>query len=103
MEKILSQLEALPVAKRWSFAEEKKLCFNCFKQGHRGSECRSGKRYDKCNKKHHMLLHEDEDQTVSLIAQTVQAELTSVLLMTAVVEVKAKRRAHVRVFLNPGA
>ena len=37
------------------------------------------------------------------MAQTVQAESTSVLLMTAVVEVKAKRRAHVRVFLDPGA
>ena len=49
------------------------------------------------------MLHEGEDQKVSLIAQTVQAESTSVLLMTAVVEVKAKRRAHVRVFLDPGA
>ena len=48
------------------------------------------------------MLHED-DQNISLIAQAVQAESTSILLMTAVVEVKAKRRAHRRVFLDPGA
>ena len=39
-EKNFSQLEALSVAKRWSFAKEKKLSFNCCKQGHRSSECR---------------------------------------------------------------
>ena len=52
--------------------------------------------------KHHTLLHEDEDQKVSLIAQAVHAESTSIL-MAAVVEVKAKRRAHVCVFLDSGA
>ena len=33
LEKILGQLEALPVAKRWSFTEEKKLCLTVVSKG----------------------------------------------------------------------
>ena len=37
------------------------------------------------------------------MAQSVQAEDRSIFLMTAVVEVRGKKRARVRVFLDPGA
>ena len=98
------KVEKLPIDDRRKYVLERKLCFNCLKPGHRSSWCRSPKRCEKCKKKHHSFLHFEDEKQVSVIASSVQAERSSkVFLMTATAEVRAERRAMVRVFLDYGA
>ena len=52
------------VEKRWSFAKDKHLCFNCL--GHHFSKsCKSKVRCSNCKASHHTLLHRAPGETVS--------------------------------------
>ena len=52
------------VEKRWSFAKDKRLCFNCL--GHHFSKsCKSKVRCSNCKASHHTLLHRAPRETVS--------------------------------------
>ena len=46
---------------RNNFVSDNKLCFNCLSKGHQLNDCKSDFRCckDKCNRKHHMLLHQE--------------------------------------------
>ena len=48
-------------AERNNFVSDNKLCFNCLSKGHQLNDCKSDFRCckDKCNRKHHMLLHQE--------------------------------------------
>ena len=77
-------------------------------------QCRSQQRCQHCQRKHHTLLHEEEDsvrsrqraapEAVSLVSSCLKgATITGTLLMTAVVEAVGRRKVATRVFLDPGA
>ncbi|CAH8464754.1 unnamed protein product [Schistosoma turkestanicum] len=55
------QFLELTVQDRWKQVRKKGMCFACLKQGHKVSDCKTTMRcgIDKCEKKHHVLLHED--------------------------------------------
>uniref|UniRef100_A0AA84Z6N0 CCHC-type domain-containing protein n=1 Tax=Schistosoma margrebowiei TaxID=48269 RepID=A0AA84Z6N0_9TREM len=71
---------ALTVQERWSHAKVNGICFVCLRQGHKVNECKLAKRcnVNGCEKKHHSLLHSENDKpgisnccgyTKSLISQ----------------------------------
>lgn len=45
---------------RLEVAKQKGLCFNCLVPGHSTQACKSTRRCQACNAKHHTLLHRDE-------------------------------------------
>lgn len=55
----------LNVEARYSKAKQAGLCFSCLKKGHRTANCRANMTCSTCSKKHHVLLHPEEQQPVS--------------------------------------
>ncbi|CAH8650652.1 unnamed protein product [Schistosoma curassoni] len=55
---------ALTVQERWSHAKVNGICFVCLRQGHKVNECKLAKRcnVNSCEKKHHSLLHSENDK-----------------------------------------
>ena len=51
------QFLALKVKERWENVKKWNICFNCFFDTHRASECTSKFACKTCKKKHHSLLH----------------------------------------------
>ncbi len=59
------KFRALSSTERFDIAKRKHLCFNCLKSGSHGSRiCKSPRRctVDKCGRRHHTLLHPDNDK-----------------------------------------
>ncbi|CAH8464629.1 unnamed protein product [Schistosoma bovis] len=56
---------ALTVQERWSQAKVNGICFVCLRQGHKVNECKLAKRcnVNGCEKKHHSLLHSENDKS----------------------------------------
>ena len=109
------QLKSLPLEGRKGFLQRERLCWNCLKYGHMARECRSGSRCTKCQRKHHLLIHEVLDRagysrekpTEIVTEKNVGScclHSPSVRLMTGVARVEGRtRNAKVRVFLDSGA
>ena len=53
--------KALPYKDRQKFASDAKLCYNCL-ESHRRSDCKSRKTCEKCDRKHHTILHCDQSE-----------------------------------------
>ena len=93
---------------RRAYVRNEKLCYLCLRGGHLAEQCQANTGCSKCDGKHHTLLHgkpkpkpaKDRDESISTYSCTTSAP---VHLMTAVAEVCAKKRARVRVFLDPGS
>ncbi|XP_053406667.1 uncharacterized protein LOC123558187 [Mercenaria mercenaria] len=70
------KFKAMDVPSRWAMAKEKRLCFRCLRNNHRGNECRL---YRKCNidgcvKTHDKLLHSNNDQSKQGFSLNVNAQ-----------------------------
>ncbi|XP_065078529.1 uncharacterized protein LOC135701618 [Ochlerotatus camptorhynchus] len=50
------------------------LCFNCLRKGHQSKQCTSSKTCRKCSRRHHTLLHDDNERDSS---QDVKANVAS--------------------------
>ena len=53
---------AASVSERYDTLRTKKLCYICFKEGHRTDECSCTFKCKKCSKPHHALLHPTSNQ-----------------------------------------
>ncbi|XP_055588815.1 uncharacterized protein LOC129741136 [Uranotaenia lowii] len=100
-----------PIAERMEKVRASGVCYNCLTKGHRSKDCPSTKNCQKCGKRHHTQLHEDQQQqqqpkpmatpttqidapsqaaqqpTVSSMPCNYTASPKTVLLLTAVVHV----------------
>lgn len=47
----------MPIVERREFVVQMRLCFNCMSANHQAGDCKSRRRCEKCNRKHHTLLH----------------------------------------------
>ena len=61
--------KAKPVKDKRSFVLEHKMCFNCLKGNHVAKQCPSSYCCQKCEKRHHTLLHLDTEDTHDLSKQ----------------------------------
>ncbi|XP_055585104.1 uncharacterized protein LOC129737956 [Uranotaenia lowii] len=104
-----NKLSILPSAERMEKVRASGVCYNCLTKGHRSKDCPSTKNCQKCGKRHHTQLHEDQQQqpkpmatpttqidapsqaaqqpTVSSMPCNYTASPKTVLLLTAVVHV----------------
>ena len=99
----MESLSSLNVKQRREQVRKASVCFNCLKPGHIAAKCQRKAQCEKCEHRHHTLLHEDKPSTIlSYSCQTANSPAT-VHLMTAVAEIKGSRRARVRVFLDLGS
>jgi hypothetical protein len=91
-----------------------KLCLNCLRNNHTTSDCRNTAKCRNCNKKHHSLLHiennqtENPDQGDSSLTLNNHAYATiqdTVVLATAVVLIKNAKNEYkpCRLFLDSGS
>ncbi|XP_036342421.1 uncharacterized protein LOC118751716 [Rhagoletis pomonella] len=71
---------------RWRLVRQKRLCFNCLRSGHRGTDCTEQHRcnIDRCTRKQHELLHARQQGTTDgrrpMEAATRQQVLTSAII-----------------------
>ncbi|XP_067613899.1 uncharacterized protein [Eurosta solidaginis] len=56
----------MDVKSRREFVTSKRICYNCLRLGHISNNCRSKFSCRNCRKRHHSLLHEEEQQTDKL-------------------------------------
>lgn len=79
------------------------LCFNCLRKGHRSCDCTLSK-CKTCNRRHHTLLHTDDERFSGLV--NLQAQVSSqVMLSTALIDINGKNGAKIqaRVILDSGS
>ena len=57
---VCAKFRDFPLEQRNSLVKSKSLCMNCLKPGHFIKQCKSLQRCRKCQKTHHMLLHQDD-------------------------------------------
>lgn len=55
-----NKLNSLTSAEKFEKVRSAGICFNCLRKGHRSNACPSSKSCQKCNKRHHTQLHDDE-------------------------------------------
>ena len=94
------------------------LCLNCLRQGHYASQCKSTRRCEECNGKHHTLLHHgskvetksspektEENGNGSIANHHTNGRQGSILLMTCQVIIRAPDGAtvQVRALLDSGS
>ena len=65
------QFKEASVSERFMFVTEKRLCFACFKLGHRAIACGHRCGINECRRRHHRLLH--EDKTVNIPEREAQS------------------------------
>ncbi|XP_055622591.1 uncharacterized protein LOC129766753 [Toxorhynchites rutilus septentrionalis] len=63
-------LRAMSVPQRQSKVRELRLCYNCLRKGHQTSSCNSTRTCQRCQGKHHTLLHLDRFPNVMSVAST---------------------------------
>ncbi|XP_053398138.1 uncharacterized protein LOC128556612 [Mercenaria mercenaria] len=70
------KFKAIDVPSRWAMAKEKRLCFRCLRNNHRGNECRLYRKchIDGCVKTHDKLLHSTNDQSKQGFSLNVNAQ-----------------------------
>ncbi|XP_036345840.1 uncharacterized protein LOC118755100, partial [Rhagoletis pomonella] len=61
-----SEFLSMDVKARRAFVATKRICYNCLRVGHISNNCRSKFSCRNCRKRHHSLLHEDNQQTQKL-------------------------------------
>ena len=54
------QFLGMNTSERWQIAREHNLCFSCLEAKHRTKDCQGSVKCDKCNQRHHALLHEEK-------------------------------------------
>ena len=109
------QLKSLPKEGRKVFRQRETLCWTCLKYGLMARDCRSGSECTKCQRKHHLLIHDmldgagysREKPTEIVMEKKVGScclHSESVRLMTGAARVEGRTRtAKVREFLDSGA
>ncbi|XP_055527976.1 uncharacterized protein LOC129720518 [Wyeomyia smithii] len=60
-----SEFKSLSVPQRLKKVREKNVCFNCLRKGHHSSNCQSAKFCTKCKRRHHSLLHLEEQRSAN--------------------------------------
>ncbi|XP_062716695.1 uncharacterized protein LOC134292046 [Aedes albopictus] len=55
-----NKLSTLNSAEKFEKVRSANICFNCLRKGHRSNACPSPKTCQKCHKRHHTQLHDDE-------------------------------------------
>ena len=60
------KFKELNVLQRWDVAKEFGLCFNCLSIDHKSRDCNSKSGCDRCNSRHHFLLHKEIASTNKL-------------------------------------
>ena len=75
--------QAFSVAKRREFCAEKGLCFNCLNLGHRIKDCRTRTRCSECQRKHHSLLHTDQQDVKKDASDSTEKKEASATTMCA--------------------
>jgi len=119
---VAKKMQGMTLDERIEYAKTEKLCWNCFKTGHRAGKCYSSTRCSTCSKRHHSLLHipvspaaEKSPSKSATPAASIKAEevnlgtyecgpVSKVRLMTGVGRVQTvTKSARVRMFLDTGA
>ena len=86
----------LSIADKYEKVKELRLCFNCLEEGHGIKTCTSKSTCQKCERKHHSLLHREEPTSSTFSGNGIHHEKDgnvtesnncSVLLPTAIVSV----------------
>lgn len=100
---------ALVPKERYHKAKDLGLCFNCLRSEHTTAKCRSGM-CRKCNRRHHTMLHYDNETSHSETAAATTTLLgmndnRNVFLATAMAIIESKSGQHhaVRIVLDGGS
>ena len=102
---------ALNLDGKLEFVKNKRLCFNCLKPDHSIKDCKSKSTCRTCKKRHHTLLHrqpvqaQSEVTTQSCLGHKGATSLQTVLLPTAMVQVKtgSNTMKPIRALLDSGS
>ena len=105
-------LLAMPVSERQKTVKSKKLCSNCLWANHETAQCRSTRTCQKCNLKHHTILHitqeiqENKPQSFHVKNQNPNiSNVSQTILATALVRAKTEAGGSLilKAFLDGGS
>ncbi|XP_062542350.1 uncharacterized protein LOC134210317 [Armigeres subalbatus] len=80
-----SAFKTLAVNERYEKAKQLGLCYSCLKKGHRTSNCKTNAKCPKCSRRHHMMLHQEEQTSLDNKKPTLRKgeEIDSTMNATA--------------------
>ncbi|XP_017464622.1 PREDICTED: uncharacterized protein LOC108358016 [Rhagoletis zephyria] len=89
-----SSFKELSPAARAQFIKQREACFNCFRQDHKASNCKSTSNCLSCGRRHHTLLHESYNNTNSPCETSAAAADTASCAAPAPSRVSSEKHTH---------